>query len=89
VFTDGFDYKGADFSLESILRAPNQNHSVKLKIIDDMDDLVTTIKASHRRSMEVFEFYQFTPSTELSVPEHTVPARIKVDSMEDILEIVK
>jgi hypothetical protein len=89
VFTDGFDYKGAEFSLESILRAPNQNHSIKLKIVDEMDDLVTTIQANHRRSVEVFEFYQLTPSTELSVPEHTVPAHIKVNSMEDILEIVK
>jgi hypothetical protein len=89
VFTDGFDYKGADFSLESILRTPNQNHSVKLKFIDDMVDLVTTIQATHRRSIEVFEFYQLTPATELSAPEKTVLARIKVDSMEDILEIIK
>jgi len=89
LFIDGHDFKNSDFYVDSILKTPTSHTNIQLKLIDEFDDLNTTLQAPHRRAIEVFEFYHSTPITGLVIPSSALYAAIKIDSIEEIKEILK
>ncbi|MBD8123669.1 hypothetical protein IFT62_20905 [Pseudomonas lutea] len=87
-FIDGHDFKGSGFHIDSILKGPTSYTETRLKLIDELFDLNSTLNASHRRPIQVFEFYHDTP-TGLNIPTAATYAAIKVDTLEDIKEMIK
>lgn len=88
-FIDGHDFKDSGFYLDSILKDPTSYTNTRAKLIDELSDLDSTLRAAHRRPIEVFEFYHHTPRTDLYIPPAALHATIKIDSLEDIKEILK
>ena len=88
-FIDGHDFKGSGFHIDSILKGPTSYMETRLKLIDELCDLDSTLNASHRRHIQVFEFYYDTPTTGLNIPTTATYAAIKVDTLEDIKEMIK
>jgi len=89
IFLDGHDFKDSGFSVDSILPPPTAHKNTRLKLIDELDDLNYTLQAQHRRPIEIFEFYNDTPVSRLDIPLAALYAAIKIDSLEDIKEILK
>lgn len=89
LFLDGHDFKGAGFYVDSILKGPTSYMETRLKLIDELTDLNSTLRGAHRRPIEVFEFYRETPINGLELPQTALYAAIKVDSLEDIKEMIK
>ncbi|WP_460143348.1 DUF4297 family anti-phage-associated protein [Pseudomonas sp. S3_B08] len=89
LFLDGHDFKGSEFYVDSILKVPTSYTETRLKIIDELTDLNSTLRGAHRRPIEVFEFYHETPIVGLDLPQASLYAAIKVDSFEDIKEMIK
>lgn len=56
VFVDGYDFKNADFSLQSICRKPNFYNNIKLKIINEKDQ-IDAILDKLTRTREIYQFY--------------------------------
>ena len=88
-FIDGNDFKGSGFHIDSILKGPTSYMETRLKLIDELCDLDSTLNSSHRRPIQVFEFYYDTPTTGLNIPTAATYAAIKVDTLEDIKEMIK
>jgi len=61
----------------------------RLKLIDELCDLESTLNVSHRRPIQIFEFYHDTPTSGLNIPPAALYAAIKVDTLEDIKEMIK
>lgn len=89
LFLDGHDFKGSDFYVDSILKGPTSYIETRLKLIDELTDVNSTLRGAHRRPIEVFEFYHETPIAGLDIPQAALYAAIKVDSLEDIKEMIK
>lgn len=89
LFVDGHDFNGSGFQLDSILRGPTSHAEIRLKLIDNLFDLNSTLRASHRRPVEIFEFYHETPTTLLEIPAAALYTAIKVDTLDEIKEMIK
>lgn len=89
LFLDGHDFKGSEFYVDSILKGPTSHTETRLKLIDELTDLNSTLRGAHRRPIEVFEFYHETPTAGLDLPQAALYAAIKVDSLEDIKEMIR
>lgn len=89
LFLDGHDFKGSEFYVDSILKGPTSYTETRLKLIDEVTDLNSTLRGAHRRPIEVFEFYYEIPIVGLDLPQAALYAAIKVDSFEDIKEMIK
>lgn len=85
-FTDGYNFRGADFDVASITREPEKNNPVKIKIIDSKIDLEKTIMAINSVTREVYQFYINDVYFDFDNPSvaHT---KIQVSSLEDISKI--
>ncbi|MCO7579882.1 MULTISPECIES: DUF4297 family anti-phage-associated protein [Pseudomonas chlororaphis group] len=89
LFLDGHDFKGSEFYVDSILKGPTSYTETRLKLIDELTDVNSTLRGAHRRPIEVFEFYHEIPIAGLNLPQAALYAAIKVDSFEDIKEMIK
>ncbi len=77
---DGYDFLGADFSVKSIIRRANAENNVKMKIINDLNDLDSVIK-SIAKTKEIYQFYLYTPFWE---GEQSIAYGIQISSTENI-----
>lgn len=89
LFADGHDFKGSGFYVDSILKGPTEHAETRLKLIDELSDLNCTLNATHRRSVEIFEFFQESTTAGLEIPAAATYSAIKVDSLDDIKEMIK
>jgi len=89
LFLDGHDFKGSEFYVDSILKGPTSYMETRLKLIDELTDLNSTLRGAHRRPIEVFEFYHEVPIAGLVLPQAALYAAIKADSFDDIKEMIK
>lgn len=88
-FIDGHDFKGADFSLESIMRWPTKENLWKLKIISTELDLRQVINAAHNCPIEVFHFYSLSKNKfDFNFNQVMVYKPIGVDHFKSILKVV-
>ncbi|KMN11009.1 DUF4297 family anti-phage-associated protein [Pseudomonas helleri] len=88
-FLDGHDFKGSGFHTDSVVKGPTSFMDTRLKLIDELCDLESTLNVSHRRPIQIFEFYHDTPTTGLNIPPAALYAAIKVDTLDDIKEMIK
>lgn len=59
-FIDGFDFKGADFKVKSIIREPSAHNDIKLKFItslEQIDDILVEISSTRI----IYQFFLDTP----------------------------
>lgn len=66
-FIDGYDFQGADFSVRSISRPATHENGIKLKVLNSIADLETTV-AAVKKTREVYQFHlgnsYFDPANE-------------------------
>lgn len=55
-FIDGYDFKNASFNLKSIIRKANYYNKIKVKLIDDLEN-VKKILESISGTREIYQFY--------------------------------
>lgn len=60
LFSDGYDFKGADFNPSSIVKEPSKDHLTKLRIIDSID-LLNDVYALSQSPIEIYQFYKNQP----------------------------
>lgn len=77
---DGYDFLGADFCIESIIRIANSENNVKIKIINDLNSLESVIK-SISKTKEIYQFYLHEPFWE---EEQSIAYGIQILSTENI-----
>jgi len=85
-FIDGYDFKGAAFSQQSITQVANHNNQIKLKLIDTIDNLKLVLQTKKRMQ----EIYQFNLSESFFEPEnqYTKHVIIQVKDLISIKEII-
>lgn len=83
-FLDGHDFKGATFHTESILKEPNFENKIRVKIVNKLDNL-TEILDSLNNTREIYQFYIKEPYYENDNYKHVV---IPVKSINNIEKII-
>ena len=77
---DGYDFLGADFCIESIIRKANSENNVKIKIINDLNSLESVIKSIYK-TKEIYQFYLHEPFWE---EEQSITYGIQISSTENV-----
>ncbi len=82
-FIDGYDFKGAKFSAESIIQEANYKNNIKIKIFDleEIDNVLYIIKNTK-------EIYQFYINNKVYENKKNNQIDIKIDNFEDVLNII-
>lgn len=84
---DGFDFQNAEFSAKSIGRQATYHNEIKLKIINELDQ-VNLVLGAITKTKEVYQFYLHDPFFETENPaiKHV---KIQIKTLHDIEEIAK
>lgn len=82
-FIDGYDFKGSDFSVESIIQEANYKNNIQIKFVDleELDNVINTLN----KTKEIYEFYTDNKVYENKKENHIY---IKINDLEDILNII-
>lgn len=82
-FIDGYDFKGAKFSVDSIIQEANYKNNIKIKIFDfeEIDNVLYILKNTK-------EIYQFYINNKVYENKKNNPIDIKIDDLEDVLNII-
>ena len=86
LFIDGYQHKGANFSVQWITQKINYNNQIKLKLIDTLDNL-NLILQTKGSVQEVYQFYLSQSFFELE-NQYTKHIKIQVKDLQSIKEIV-
>lgn len=84
VLKDGYDFRGADFSIDSIIKKPNINNPIKLKFIDTIDNLKLVLQSKNNN---VYQFYLSHPYYETTNP-YQQNIKIQIKELKSIKEII-
>lgn len=57
LFSDGYDFRGADFNPLSIVKEPSKDYPIKLRIVDSID-LLEDIFARSQTTIQIYQFYK-------------------------------
>lgn len=85
-FIDGYDFKGASFSQQSITQAVNHSNQIKLKLIDTLHNLKIALQAKGR-TLEIYQFY-LSESFFDNENEYTKHIKIQVKDLMSVKEII-
>ena len=85
-FIDGYDFKGAVFSQQSITQTANHNNQIKLKIIDTLDNLKLVLQIKGK-TQEIYQFYLSQSFFDIE-NEYTKHKKIQVKDLNSIKEII-
>jgi len=86
IISDGFDFEGAEFNAKSIFKKPSLSNQIKIKFLNKIEHLSSTLILTGRRS-EIYQFYTddvFFDLNEDSVKE----VKIQVDNINKIKNII-
>ena len=82
---DGYDFLGADFKVDSIIRKTNFQNDVKLKIINEIENLNTILQVA-RGTKQIYQFYLNEPFYENN--GYGVSYGIQILSTNDIIKMI-
>ncbi|MHC5545197.1 DUF4297 family anti-phage-associated protein [Bacillus subtilis] len=85
-FSDGYDFLGASFSPKTICQSPSHSNPIKLKIINNRQDL-SQILIENQKTKFIYQFYKKNPFFEIDNIE-IKHIKIKYDTIRDIKEII-
>ena len=82
-FIDGYDFKGSEFSVESIIQEANYKNKIQIKIFDieDIDNVLKKISKTK-------EIYQFYINKKIYDNKNENHVDIKIDDLDDILNMI-
>jgi hypothetical protein len=84
IFIDGYNFKGADFSTETIIQKPNIFNPIRLKLIDTLDNLKLVLQ---KKNKNVYQFYLSCPYYETD-NQYLQNIKIQVKELNSIKEII-
>ena len=85
-FIDGYDFHGADFSVKSITRRATHDNGIKLKLLNSIYDLATTVGAV-TKTREVYQFH-LGPSYFDLANKAVKHVKIQLEKLTDIKAII-
>ncbi len=85
-FIDGYDFLGADFNVTSITKLATHSNGIKLKVLNSIADLATTIGAV-TKTREVYQFHRGNSFFELTNPA-VKHVKIQLEKLTDIKAII-
>jgi hypothetical protein len=83
-FKDGYNFKGADFSVDFIIQKPNINNPICLKLIDTLDNLNLVLQ---RLNKNIYQFYLLEPYFE-TVNQYSQNIKIQIKELKSIMKII-
>ncbi|MDQ0068181.1 DUF4297 family anti-phage-associated protein [Chryseobacterium lathyri] len=86
IFTDGFDFDGAEFSAKSICKTANNNNSIKFKLLNKLEHINLTLNEINK-TKEIYQFYSTNPFFNVSYT-NMKQAEIQFSQLTDIKKIV-
>ena len=84
VFTDGYNFRGADFDASSIVKKPSNEHPIKLRIVDNVGFLESIYELCES-TIEIYQFYRTTTFYENSDHKHI---KIPFEKINDIVQMI-
>lgn len=84
LFSDGYDFRGADFNPYSILKEPSKDHLTQLRIIDSID----LLDSVYRLSSSAIQIYQFYKNDALYDNDNYHHVKIPFEKLEDIAQMI-
>ena len=84
LFSDGYDFKGADFNPSSVVKEPSKDYPTKLRIIDSID-LLDDVYALSRSTIEIYQFYKHQPLYNNDNYHHV---KIPIENIIDIAQMI-
>lgn len=84
VFTDGYNFRGADFSASTVVKEPTKDNLIQLRIIDSIDFLESVYMATCS-TIEIYQFYCSKIYYENTSHKHI---KIPFEKVIDIIEMV-
>lgn len=84
IFTDGYDFKDADFCINSILKQANYKNGIEFKIINNINELSEIIKKMDK-TKEIYQFYKGHLFYKNDKEQHR---KIKITRTEDIINMI-
>lgn len=84
LFTDGYDYRGADFNACSVVKEPTMGNLISLRIIDNIDLLDSVYRVTNS-TIEIYQFYCRNVYYENTKFKHI---KIPFERINDISEMV-
>ncbi len=84
IFTDGYNFRGADFNAYSVVKEPSKDNLISLRIIDNIDFLDRVFELSSS-TIEIYQFYKYKVFYENTNYKHV---KIPFESINDIAEMV-
>ncbi|MCF2490758.1 DUF4297 family anti-phage-associated protein [Dyadobacter sp. CY347] len=83
---DGYDFSGADFNVQSIIKKPDYNNQIKLKIINSLEFVEPTL-STISKTKEIYQF--FISNNFISVLNPAIKhIQIQVNNHNDIKQII-
>ncbi|CKG24372.1 DUF4297 family anti-phage-associated protein [Bacillus paranthracis] len=86
-FVDGYSFEGARFSVTTISESATVENQIKLKIINNLDDLDLTINHI-RKIREIYQFYKNSNSFFDTQDANIKHVKIQYQELKDIKEII-
>lgn len=84
LFSDGYDFRGADFNPSSVVKEPSKDHPTKLRIIDSID-LLNDVYTLSKSTIEIYQFYKNQPLYNNDKYYHV---KIPIENIIDIAQMV-
>ena len=84
IFTDGYDFRGAEFNVHSIVKEPTNGNLISLRIIDSITQLDKVFESIHS-TIEIYQFYFSTAYYQNNDYKHIL---IPFEATNDIIEMI-
>lgn len=84
IFTDGYNFRGADFNAYSVVKEPSNDYLISLRIIDSID-LLDSVYDLSKSTIEIYQFYKSKVFYENENYNHI---KIPFESINDITQMV-
>ena len=85
-FTDGFDFKGADFNSKSLTKLILKENPIKLRLIDKLEYIKPTLKEISK-TKEIYQFYFSKTFFDLTFP-NIKQVNIQFSKINDLKKII-
>lgn len=86
--SDGYGYKGAPFSPDSLTALPTKEQLTQVKFIESPEDICPVISLIRNTQIEVFDFFKESPHDRKFVPHDVVYNTIKIESAFTIQKVI-
>lgn len=84
---DGHDYNGSEFNPTSIQMPANQGNGVRIKILNSLADLETTVSTTTGKTRKLFQFHRTDPYCDYS-DKAVGHVKIQIEKFQDIKDII-